>query len=232
MRRTSLVLLPCVVWISLCLSLAGCGDDGGDDGTAGTGVNPVMPTVPVAGTGTAGTPAMPAAPMAGATGGMPMAGATGGMPMAGATGGMPMAGTTGGMMDMEPPVGDPSFTAVFRDIIRGTGCNGGALCHGGTPDATGGSLSMQTQEIAYMSLVNQPAMAMHLQPDNAVGAVPHCADTGATRVVPGQPDMSLLYNKIAQNPPPCGDPMPQTGPLSADQIMQVRLWIEMGAMNN
>lgn len=51
-------------------------------------------------------------------------------------------------------------------------------------------------------------------------------------VVPGDPDGSYLYRKIAGGPY-CGspsDPMPPTGALPAATIETIRLWIEGGAL--
>lgn len=57
---------------------------------------------------------------------------------------------------------------------------------------------------------------------------------GATRVVPGDPEHSYLYRKIADDNPCDGDRMPRAGatlpqPLSADQITTIHDWIAAGA---
>lgn len=51
-------------------------------------------------------------------------------------------------------------------------------------------------------------------------------------VVPGQPDMSLLLQKVKPNPP-CGLRMPNGGaPLSDGQIEMIRSWIAAGARDD
>jgi hypothetical protein len=119
--------------------------------------------------------------------------------------------------------GSPKFSAIFDEIIVGTGCNGGALCHGGSV----GMLTMTDKQATYDALVNVPAMGMNLNT-----MPPHCADSGLTRVVPGSPDTSLLMQKVAgtQN---CGTAMPPNPPLLLPaQQMQIRMWIANGAMND
>lgn len=49
---------------------------------------------------------------------------------------------------------------------------------------------------------------------------------GWVRVVPGNPDASLLWRKLYSDSPPCGDPMPQgTSHLPATDLACVRDWI-------
>jgi mono/diheme cytochrome c family protein len=55
---------------------------------------------------------------------------------------------------------------------------------------------------------------------------------GKTYVVAGNPDASLLYQKL-QPTPPCGARMPATGTfLTDDQIKTVHDWIMAGAKND
>lgn len=55
---------------------------------------------------------------------------------------------------------------------------------------------------------------------------------GRMIVAPGQPEMSLLLQKLGPNPP-CGVRMPLGGaPLSDAQLELVRSWIAGGAQNN
>jgi hypothetical protein len=128
--------------------------------------------------------------------------------------------------DAGPP-GAPTFSAIYKEIIVGTGCNAGPLCHGGAV----GQLRMSDQAETYDALVDVPAMGTNLA--DATNA--NCVDTDLVRVVPNDPDASLLVQKL--DPPdgvvPCGSAMPPTGmPLSAEQIEQIRLWIENGAPND
>jgi hypothetical protein len=152
-----------------------------------------------------------------------MAGASG---MGGAAGGMAGAGGTaagaGGMGAGFVP-GSPTWGAIWSEIIVGTGCNGGALCHGGTV----GMLQMVDKNESYAAL-RMPAMGMNL---NLMP--PHCADSGLMRIVPGNPDMSLLVRKVEMMMPGCGTVMPPNPPmLTAMQQMQIRMWVANGAMDN
>jgi hypothetical protein len=61
----------------------------------------------------------------------------------------------------------------------------------------------------------------------------HCKDTAMTRVVPTNPDASLLYNKLRTDmDPPCGNRMPPGGALCSATIEAIRMWIASGAPNN
>jgi hypothetical protein len=120
---------------------------------------------------------------------------------------------------------DATFSAVFDAIIRGTGCNGGGACHGGATSIT--TLTMRLKDQAHMQLVGVPAMSMTLS-----GMGPQCVNSGLVRVVAGDPDNSLLVQKL-ENTQTCGDPMPPTTALlSAEQIDLVRRWIARGAPND
>ena len=111
--------------------------------------------------------------------------------------------------------GAPTFTAIWDEVFVPTGCNSGS-CHGGGA----GGLSMASKDEAWRDLVN------------VVSDGPACASTGLVRVVPGDPETSLLVDKIANRPPVCGSAMPFAGPLDAKQVEQVREWIRRGAAND
>jgi len=115
------------------------------------------------------------------------------------------------------PTGEPSFTAVYDEIFVGEGCNS-LLCHGG--DAGAGDLSMATKDEAYRALVEMPATGES------------CSSSGLIRVIPGDPDASLLFDKVARRNPACGQPMPIAEPLAPEKIEQIRRWIELGARND
>lgn len=51
------------------------------------------------------------------------------------------------------------------------------------------------------------------------------------RIVPGQPDQSFFYEKIAQDKPSAGKRMPPGQALPDEEIAQIRAWIEAGAEN-
>ncbi len=54
---------------------------------------------------------------------------------------------------------------------------------------------------------------------------------GGMRVVPGEPDASVLYRKLTGDGA-VGPRMPQGGALAADDIETVRRWIAEGAQDN
>ena len=109
------------------------------------------------------------------------------------------------------------FAAIHRDILAPR-C-AGPVCH--SSNMTGGSLNVSAGNASAVrtALVNMPATGSE------------CASSGMSLVVPGQPDMSLLYRKLVDMPP-CGTRMPPTGPLDAAELDRIRTWIENGALNN
>ncbi len=113
------------------------------------------------------------------------------------------------------PSGEPTFTAIYDEIFVAGGCNT-PLCHGGGA----GGLAMATRDAAYRALVEAPATGEF------------CGDQGLVQVVPGDPVASLLWEKVANRPPACGEPMPLTETLPAAQLERIRRWIELGALNN
>jgi hypothetical protein len=117
--------------------------------------------------------------------------------------------------------GSPAWSAIFRDIIVAKGCQGASLCHGGQA----GKLMMTTRKAAYDNLVGKAAMG--LSADR-----PSCVGSGLTRVVPGDPDNSLLMQKI-RGTHTCGDLMPPNPPmLTPAELEQVQMWIMLGAPND
>lgn len=159
------------------------------------------------------------------TGGAPAG--TGGAPAG--TGGAP-AGTGGanGAAGMAAPSGPPTFTRVWNEVLMGKTCSS-SFCHG----AGTGMLHMDSPTIAYMNLVGVPA------------AGEKCGTSGKMRVVPGDPDNSLLFEKMSHDPPSCGDLMPIGAKIEPNcistvssvcntqaELQLVHDWIAMGAMNN
>src|SRR6185503_6619230 len=56
--------------------------------------------------------------------------------------------------------------------------------------------------------------------------------TSFVRVIAGQPFTSSLYSKAAGSPV-CGGSMPTAGtPLTTQELKQLRVWIQAGALNN
>jgi hypothetical protein len=92
---------------------------------------------------------------------------------------------------------------------------------------------MSSQVVAYWGLVDQPL------------AGPSCAQMG-TRVIPFDPEASVMYLKVSQTMPPCGSQMPAdpttlltkgsavfVGPaLSSDEQQLIYNWIKDGAQDN
>ena len=106
--------------------------------------------------------------------------------------------------------GAATFTQVYA-LFNGR-CG---TCHkGGSPD---GNLSLSTKATAYAELVSV----------KAEGSA--CRTGGKTRVVPGDPEASLLVEKLKPGPS-CGLRMPQGGKqFTADELATVTSWIAAGA---
>jgi hypothetical protein len=108
-----------------------------------------------------------------------------------------------------------TFTQVYSDIIS-KDC---VSCHNPAGEGnTIGKLDMSTQSTAFTNLVG------------VAGAGAECSGMG-TRVVAGDADMSLLYQKVTN--PTCGEKMPLGGTaLTEDQADEIEGWINAGAMND
>lgn len=108
-----------------------------------------------------------------------------------------------------------TWSDVFADIISGNNCDNG-YCHGGGS----GGLTMTDAASTYAALVGVSAAGMA------------CGPTGAIRVVPGDPDASLIIQKL-EGAPDCGASMPKELPmLQQSEIDRLRAWILDGATNN
>jgi hypothetical protein len=215
-----------VVSLLFVISACACADNG-SDGSAGSGGTFAAGTGGIPGTSGAGGMA------AGASGASGMAGMTaagsGGM-AGGGMGGAGGAGGAGGMTENclpepnQPP--QANFTWIFTNVFPTCG---GPLCHSG---AAGGNLVFDSKDGAHMQLM-MAGMGMNLGPSTPTGSMTHCKDAGMMRVVPSNPDMSLLYNKLRTDmPAPCGNRMPPGGALCSATIEAIRMWIAMGAPNN
>jgi hypothetical protein len=97
---------------------------------------------------------------------------------------------------------------------------------------------MSSQTVAYWNLVDQ------------LCAGPFCTGSGNTRVIPGDPTDSIMYQKVQLSPPPglCGIQMPAAwdwtpdagtlggavfaGSLPGADINLIETWINDGAQNN
>ena len=129
-----------------------------------------------------------------------------------------------------PPASPNSFTEVYAQVI-GPRCSN-PYCHFYGIGLRIGAMDMSSRVRAYWNLVDQPVTG------------PSCALMG-TRVVPFQPETSIMYRKVAPMPP-CGSRMPADtttllttqatvfsgAALSSDQLQLIFNWIAEGAQNN
>ena len=126
--------------------------------------------------------------------------------------------------------GGATFTRVWTEVLSAKGCSG-PLCHGAMPAA--GGMSFRDQSTAYLNLVNSPA------------AGPACKTSGRFRVKAGDPNMSVLVEKMSSAMPSCGTPMPPGAgvapncamptPLTCNSMAEIALvksWIAAGAKND
>jgi hypothetical protein len=124
-----------------------------------------------------------------------------------------------------------SFTQVYEQVLAQNCSN--AYCHFNFVGVRMGALDMSSPTYAYWNLVDQPARG------------PSCTTMGR-RVVPFNPQTSILYSKVSQEMPLCGVQMPADPgelltdgrarfsghALSADQQQLIFNWISEGAQNN
>jgi hypothetical protein len=159
---------------------------------------------------------------AGGAGGRGAGGAGGSMASAGASGG---AGSTAnaGSGGASGAVREGTFSDLHK-LLQCRGCSS-SFCHGGAAEL---SFQISKSEI-YDELVGAGT-------GNAASSISVCS--GMQRVVPGQPDMSVLYQKLADMPS-CGTAMPPPGQgqatdalFNARELEVVRSWIMAGAKKN
>lgn len=130
-----------------------------------------------------------------------------------------------------PPAGPNSFTEVYTQIIQPTCTND--YCHYQDVGVRYGALDMSSQVNAYWNLAGELCAGYA------------CSGMGFRRVIPGDPEDSMLYEKVSQASPPCGVQMPaniaawQVGTpvfsgnaLTAEQQSLIYNWILEGAQNN
>jgi len=108
----------------------------------------------------------------------------------------------------------PTFTAIYDELVVGGGCDA-TYCHGNVGE---GGLTLTPKATAYAQLVDAPVAGP-------------CEVNGGVRVLPGEPDASLLLDKLGSSPS-CGAPMPPGAPVSAERLEQVRAWIAAGAADD
>lgn len=125
-----------------------------------------------------------------------------------------------------------SFTRVYAEVIRPRCSNDS--CHFNSVSIRYSALDLSSKVRAYWSLVGLPCMG------------PACSQSGM-RVVPWEPDHSVMYQKLTPSPP-CGTQMPADSTrfftngtselkfsgaaLSADELGLIHDWIQEGALDN
>lgn len=115
---------------------------------------------------------------------------------------------------------EPTFSSIQREIFSSTDAAGRNAC-----------------VACHTNVGRIPAGGLNLLPDASYAAlvgVPSVTNPGGTRVIPGDPDASILIRKVEGAPGIVGQRMPLGGPpfLTAGQIQIIRRWIELGAQNN
>lgn len=123
------------------------------------------------------------------------------------------------------PTGEAKWSAIYSEVLVASGCSGSSMCHGG--DVGIGNLALSTKDKAYKALVGVKAMGTNI----SEGSGPNCKDTDVSRVVAGDPDNSLLVQKL-EGTQKCGDSMPPGLKLKDAQLKQVRDWVKAGAKND
>lgn len=103
-----------------------------------------------------------------------------------------------------------TWTSIYTGILQPNCATAG--CH--TTPMPASNLDFSTATTAYTALTTR----------SSCGAMPF--------VVAGNPDGSLLVDKIASATPRCGGVMPPGAQLCADDINSVRAWVQAGAMND
>lgn len=105
---------------------------------------------------------------------------------------------------------DVEWPEVWQRLNEEAGC--GQNCHLGSSPA--GDLDLSVQRFAVLFLVGQQSA---LAP-------------GSLRVLPGDPDVSLLVQKLNCSTPDAGLPMPPGGAVSLDLQALVHDWVRRGAL--
>jgi len=116
-----------------------------------------------------------------------------------------------------------TWTKVYESVFVESGCVGGGACHQSAMAPS--KLALGDQAMAYKDLINVAAMGMNLPGGTTA---PNCGGTGVMRVKPGDPDNSLLVQKLEEKQK-CGSAMPPGGGLEPEKVTLVRDWVKAGA---
>jgi hypothetical protein len=114
---------------------------------------------------------------------------------------------------------EPTFSSIQREIFS-------------APDATGRACVN-----CHTNAGRNPAGGLNLLPDFSYAALVNVASVtnrGATRVVPGDANASILIRKLEGAPGLVGQRMPLGGPpyLTSGQMQIIRRWVDVGAPND
>jgi hypothetical protein len=153
-----------------------------------------------------------------------MTGSAGAGGRGGASGGISGSGGRGGSSAAAGGAGATASAATFSDVYNLMLCSGCGLCHGGSANLALNS----TKSEVYEALVGSDP-----QGTPAATAAETGMCTGQRRVMPGMPDQSLLYVKVAGTQT-CGTVMPpgDAPTFTAAQLDMMRSWIAAGAKKN
>jgi hypothetical protein len=174
-------------------------------GAGGGGVTAGATAMGTSGAIGAGNAAAPSA-----TAGMTGAGLGGTQTGGAGAGAAGMQGAAGAADD-----GKPTFSGIYEFELRSCKVE---TCHGRGI----AGVNMASKQGAYDSLINQPS---------SPPPTGKCMMLGKQRVVPKEPENSLMYLKL-DSTAPCGQQMPPGGQLSQKARDRIRDWIAMGAKND
>lgn len=120
----------------------------------------------------------------------------------------------------------PNWPSIWINVIRKYDCVS-TQCHGAS---SAGGLRLDSRADAYQNLIGQKATGQCVEGGvDGSAAVCGCAPKNLTRVIPGDPENSLLVMKLS-GAPTCGERMPPAGaPIPSATLDVVKQWIQDGA---
>ena len=145
--------------------------------------------------------------------------------------------TEGGKMPLSMPLPTSAEVAAVRTWIA-AGAQDDAQYRSDVAPLFGdaSNLGAAAGKCSFCHTADSPYAPNLVDPfDTTRGVVNIASETGGTRVIPGDPDGSLLYRKVANMnlSPVQGERMPyQATELTAAQITTIETWIREGALDN
>jgi len=139
------------------------------------------------------------------------------------------------------PLNNPQVTATELDAIRTwilNGANNDSYYQANVAPifGNGTSLGARAGKCSYCHTAQSPNPPNLADPfDSTRGVVNQLALVGGKRVIPGDPDHSVLYQKVSGAPLPANlrNPMPyQTPKLTTSEVAAIVAWIAGGAKND